>query len=87
MIYWPINTHRSAANAGSAPWIRGTRVQIEFGSTPNRFSPVDTGNAAIHAEIVPTNAVQPRGYGERPDLQPIVGASGGSAPWIRGTLI
>ena len=49
---------------GSAPWIRGTPLNISVTSVAIRFSPVDTGNTKIPPNLAGVKPVQPRGYGE-----------------------
>ena len=52
------------AEYGSAPWIRGTPLQVNKTVYEWRFSPVDTGNTTQSKSTESGLAVQPRGYGE-----------------------
>ena len=74
-----------SSQAGSAPWIRGTRIPKNMINTKYRFSPVDTGNTSLSSTTNTRKSVQPRGYGEHNEPMSAAISNGGSAPWIRGT--
>ena len=72
---------------GSAPWIRGTLINLLHLYLIPRFSPVDTGNTSIGSTTFVSSSVQPRGYGEHLFLLTKYRMKLGSAPWIRGTHV
>ena len=71
--------------AGSSPRTRGTgRVRLGDGAAV-RFIPADAGNGATSCSPRTTQAVHPRGRGERPSSPGVASALDGSSPRTRGT--
>ena len=76
-----------AAVSGSAPRVRGTVNQLEFGTRAGRFSPACAGNGSRGSGDATAATVQPRVCGERLHFVNDRPADGGSAPRVRGTVL
>ncbi len=70
---------------GSAPRMRGTRLDRRSRHALPRFSPAHAGNTSPSAGGTAGRSVQPRACGEHLTSAMPIGASAGSAPRMRGT--
>ena len=79
--------HSVDGTTGSAPRVRGTWQRSPHNSCGSRFSPAGAGNVSQGGACTTLVPVQPRGCGERSPFGHSSGASAGSAPRVRGTLV